>query len=101
MALKKEIELENGIILNYHRITSINKVTNNITVIEVSSYINEAQRQKEQEALIQGQEMGEAIPMNVLIESTFINKEYIEDETIKDLYEYLKTTEKFKDAEDV
>lgn len=101
MALKKEIELENGIILNYHRITSINKVTNNITVIEVSSYINEAQRQKEQEALIQGQEMGEAFPINVLIETTFMTKEYTEDETIKDLYEYLKTTEKFKDAEDV
>lgn len=101
MALKKEIELENGVILNYHRISSINKVTNNITVIEVASYINEIQRQKEQEALEKGQETGEAIPMNVLIESTFINKEYIEDETIKDLYEYLKTTEKFKDAEDV
>ena len=28
MALKKEIELDNGIILNYHRITSINKITN-------------------------------------------------------------------------
>lgn len=101
MALKKEIELENGVILNYHRISSINKVTNNITVIEIASYVNEFQRQKEQDAIEKGQETGEAIPMNVLIESTFINKEYIEDETIKDLYEYLKTTEKFKDAEDV
>lgn len=100
MALKKEIELENGVILNYHRISSINKVTNNITVIEVASYINEIQRQKEQEALEKGQETEEAIPMNVLIESTFINKEYVEDETIKDLYEFLKTTEMFKDAED-
>lgn len=99
MALKKEIELENGVILNYHRIASINKVTNNITVIEIASYINEFQRQKEQDAIEKGQETGEAIPMNVLIESTFINKEYIEDETIKDLYEYLKTTEIFKDAE--
>ena len=99
MALKKEIELENGVILNYHRISSINKVTNNITVIEVASYINEIQRQKEQEALEKGQETEEAIPMNVLIESTFINKEYVEDETIKDLYEFLKTTEMFKDAE--
>lgn len=100
MALKKEIEMKNGVILNYHRIASINKVTNNITVIEVASYINEIQRQKEQEAFEKGQEMGEAIPMNILIESTFINKEYIEDETIKDLYEFLKTTEMFKDAED-
>ena len=27
MALKKEIELENGITTNYHRIVSINKIT--------------------------------------------------------------------------
>jgi hypothetical protein len=99
MALKKEIELENGVILNYHRITSINKVTNNTTVIEVSSYINEEQREKEQEALIQSQEMGEAFPINVFINTVYVNKEYVEDETIKDLYEFLKTTEMFKDAE--
>ena len=38
--------------------------------------------------------------MNIFIDTTYINKEYSEKETIKDLYEYLKTTEKFKDAED-
>ena len=47
MALKKEIELENGIILNYHRITSLNKVTNIMNRIEVNSYISESQRDKE------------------------------------------------------
>lgn len=99
MALSKKIELENGIILNYHRITAINKVTNNTTIIEVSSYINETQRQKEQEALQQGIETGKAVPMNIYIDATYLNKEYVEDETIKDLYEFLKTTEKFKDAE--
>lgn len=101
MALKKQIELENGIILNYHRIVSINKITNNMTTVEVASYISETQRQKEQEALIQSQEIGEAIPISVFINTVYVNKEYVEDETIKDLYEYLKTTEKFKDAEDV
>lgn len=95
MALKKQIELENGIILNYHRITTINKVTNNVTLIEVSSYISEEKRLEEQEALKNG------IDMNVFISTTFINKEYVEDETIKDLYDYLKTIEKFKDAEDI
>lgn len=100
MALKKEIELDNGIVLNYHRITSINKVTNNTTVIEISSYINEEKRKEEADAIKQGQETGEAVLMNVFIETSFIDKEYIEDETIKDLYDYLKTTEKFKDAED-
>lgn len=39
--------------------------------------------------------------MNVFINTTFINKEYNETETIEQVYEYLKTTEKFKDAEDI
>lgn len=101
MALQKQIELENGIILNYHRIASINKITNNTTVIEVASYINETKRQTEIDALQIGQETGEAIQTNIFIETTFVNKEYSEDETIKDLYDYLKTTDKFKNAIDV
>ena len=32
MGLKKQIELENGIMLNYHRINSINKITNKLFV---------------------------------------------------------------------
>lgn len=100
MALKKEIELENGIILNYHRIVSINKITNNSIIIEVASYVNEKKRQEEIEKQKESQEKGEAVPMNIFIDTTYINKEYSEKETIKDLYEYLKTTEKFKDAED-
>ena len=95
MALKKEIELENGITINYHRITSINKVTNNTTVIEVSGYISEEKRQEEIEALQNGTEM------NVFIHTMFFNKEYVENETIKDLYSYLKTIDVFKNAEDV
>lgn len=93
MALNKKIELENGIITNYHRIVSINKITNSAIIIEVGSYISEEKRQEEIEK--QGQEM------NIFIETTYLNKEYNEDDTIKDLYDYLKTTEKFKDAEDV
>lgn len=100
MALKKEIELENGIILNYHRIVSINKITNNSIIIEVASYVNEKKRQEEIEKQKESQEKGETVPMNIFIDTTYINKEYSEKETIKDLYEYLKTTEKFKDAED-
>lgn len=93
MALKKQIELENGIITNYHRIVSINKITNSSIIIEVASYTSELKRQEELEK--EGKEM------NVFIDTTFLNKEYNETETIKDLYNYLKTTEKFADAEDV
>ena len=93
MALKKEIELESGITVNYHRIVSINKITNSAIIIEVGSYISEEKRKEEIEK--QGQEM------NIFIETMYLNKEYNETDTIQDLYDYLKTTEKFKDAEDV
>ena len=92
MALLKKIELENGIITNYHRIVSINKITNSSIIIEVASYTSEAKRQEENEKV--GQQM------NVFIDTTFLNKEYSETETIKDLYNYLKTTDKFFDAKD-
>ena len=47
MALQKEIILDNGIVLNYHRVVSINKITNLKNDIEVASYINAEQREKE------------------------------------------------------
>lgn len=113
MALQKEIEMENGVILNYHRITSLNKITNQNNTIEVNSYINETQREKEREyqdiqrksakGEILTQEEQEILNkgINVLVETDFINKEYNETEIIEDAYEYLKTLDKFKDAEDV
>lgn len=97
MGLKKQIELENGITLNYHRIVSINKITNNAIIVEVGSYISKEKRQEEIE-YYNSEDMNKM--MNVFIHTTYINKTYNEDETIKDLYEYLKGTEKFKDAED-
>ncbi len=51
MALKKDIELDNGIIVTYHRIVSTVKVTNKLCIVEIASYINELQREKEMEAL--------------------------------------------------
>lgn len=94
MALKKDLTLENGVIVNYHRIVSVNKITNNSNIVEIASYTSEEKRQEEQEAIKNSK------LINVFIDTTFMNKEYNENETIKDLYDYLKTTEKFKDAED-
>jgi hypothetical protein len=93
MALKKEIELDNGIILNYHRIVLITKITNVQTNIEVASYTSEEKRNIEKEALINGTEF------DVYIHTTFFNKEYNEVDTIENLYDYLKTTEMFENAE--
>lgn len=113
MALQKEIELDNGVILNYHRITSLNKITNISNNIEVSSYTSANQRQKEkeyQEAQIKninGEELTEKEQellnegINVFIETDYISIPYDEDMTIEDVYEYLKTTDKYEDATDV
>lgn len=98
MALKKEIELENGIILNYHRIVSINKITNNQIIIEVASYINEDKRQEEVE-YYNSEEQDKNI--NVFIDTTYVNVDYDENKVIQDYYNYLKTTEKFENAEDI
>lgn len=98
MALKKEIKLENGIILNYHRIVSINKITNNQTIIEVASYINENKRQEEIDYY---NSTDENKSMNVFIDTTYVNVDYDENKVIQDYYNYLKTTEKFENAEDI
>ena len=90
MALTKEIELDNGIVVSYHRIVSINKITNKDEIIEVGSYVNEQQREKEQSQT----------GSSVFIYTQYLNKEYDKDENINDVYSYLKTTEEFKDAED-
>nr|DAF28791.1 MAG TPA: hypothetical protein [Caudoviricetes sp.]DAK90475.1 MAG TPA: hypothetical protein [Caudoviricetes sp.] len=96
MAIKKEIELENGIIVNYHRIVSINKITNDCNIIEVASYTSEKQRDKEKEYY---RSTDENKQMNVFIETEYIRKDYSESEKIEECYEYLKTLDKFKDAE--
>lgn len=113
MALQKEIEQANGIILNYHRIVSLNKVTNMLNTIEVNSYISASQREKERlyqelqkkdanaEELTEEeqQELGKGI--NVLVQADYINVNYDEDMTIEQAYDYLKTLDKYKEAQDV
>ncbi len=98
MALKKEITLDNGIIVNYHRIVSLNKITNQKNIIEVASYTSEEKREEEKAYY---EDESNDKKMNVFINTIYQNKEYSEDETIKEAYEYLKTTEMFQGAEDV
>lgn len=98
MALKKEIELDNGVILNYHRIVSLNKITNQANIIEVASYASEKKREDEK-AYYENNDNNSA--MNVYIETAYINKVYDENETIEDAYLYLKTLEKYKNAENI
>lgn len=101
MALSKKIQLENGVEVNYHRIVSINNIINEQTVIEVASYIDEKRRNEEKTALESGKKSGEATPINVFIDTKYINKEYSEKDTPEDCYKYLKTLDEFKNAKDV
>ena len=94
MALLKTIELDSGIILNYHRIVSINKITNRSTVLEVAGYTSKKKREQEAEQLTNREEV------TAYIDTTFMGAPYDEISTIKDWYDYLKTTDKYKDAED-
>ena len=98
MGLKKQIELDNGIVTNYHRIVSINKITNNSIIIEVASYVSESKRQEEIDYYASDNVNKK---MNVYINTNYIEKEYNESDTIEDCYKYLKTLELFKNAENV
>lgn len=101
MALSKKIELDSGVEANYHRIVSINNIINEQTIIEVASYTSEEKRLEEKTALEQGKKSGEAVPMNVYIDTKYINKEYSEKEDIESCYKYLKTLDDFKNAKDI
>ena len=94
MALLKTIELDSGIILNYHRIVSINKITNHSVVLEVAGYTSKEKREQE----VQQMENNETI--TAYIDTTFISADYDEKSNIKDWYAYLKTTDKYSGATD-
>lgn len=116
MALQKQVELDNGVTLNYHRITTLNKITNMNNIIEVSSYTNEKQRDiekeyqalqqkaanlKETEMLTQEEQDKLNKGINVYISTEYFNLPYDESQSITEAYEYLKTTEKYKNAKDI
>lgn len=94
MALIKEIELENGVKVNYHRIVSVNNITNHVSIIEVASYTSKEKREQEKEAF----EKGKFI--DVFKETKFIEKEYEEDLNVVSAYEYLKTLPEFSGCTD-
>lgn len=97
MALKKNITLDNGIVLSYHRIVSVNIITNQSSIIEVASYLNQEQRQREK----LWYENNSQDDMNVYINATYHSKEYDKELNVDKAYKYLKTLDIFKDAEDV
>jgi hypothetical protein len=94
MALLKRIELDSGVVLNYHRIVSITKVTNHATVIEIAGYTSKEKRNLEIQQIADGD------MVTAYIDTNFMSVDYDEETTIKDWYTYLKTTERYNGAED-
>ena len=94
MALLKKIELDSGIILNYHRIVAITKVTNHATVIEIAGYTSKEKRD------LEIQQLADGCAVTAYIDTSFMSVDYDESATIKDWYTYLKTTEKYSGAKD-
>lgn len=95
MALSKEIELASGVAVRYHRVVSLNCITNVANLVEVASYTSAAKRAEEKRAL----EAGE--PMDVFIETTVYEAPYDQGMTIESAYGYLKTLPEFEGASDV
>lgn len=111
MGLLKNIEQNNGITLSYHRVVSVQKVTNLNNIIEVKSYLNKKQRLKEKsydELVEKGKnnlltdEETEIVKngINLYTDTSYIDLPYDDSMTIEDAYNYLKTTNKYKNAQD-
>lgn len=94
MALKKTIILENGIPMEYHRIGAIENVVNGNTNLKIFSYVNQQQRNREKNHEIRYSD-------DIYKITTYETIPYNDTLTIKNAYEYLKTTEKYQGAEDV
>ena len=94
MALIKEIELPSGVKVNYHRVVSVNNVTNHASIIEIASYTDKSKRAEEIEALANNADT------NVFIYSEYLEIPYNSELNVNSAYGYLKTLEKYSDATD-
>lgn len=114
MGLLKPIMAPLGVPLEYHRITSVSISTNIQNVINVSSYINQEQREIELAGLLvelektrlleAGEPLGD-LPIENVYNSPFVEGStyilpYDQYMTIESAYEYLKTLPEFEGAVD-
>ena len=117
MALQKDIKMENGVTLSYHRVTSVDNITN-ISSIEREKeehYVAVQNKNKELELKRANNELitdDELLTddekkllfvdgINVLKETKFYKLPYDKNLNVDGAYEYLKTLDEFKDAKDV
>lgn len=95
MALQKEIELPSGVVVRYHRVVSLNCITNVANLIEVASYTSAGKREEEKAAVATGE------AMNVFLETTIHHAAYDQSMTIDGAYDYLKSLPDFDGAENL
>lgn len=96
MALSKRVALGNGIATNYHRVVTLNIVTNAQNLIEVASYTSRAKRAEEKSALAAGE------PMDVYVGTAIHAAPYDQEMTVEGAYAWLKANApEFEGAADV
>lgn len=95
MAIQKEVARHNGLVFNYHRVVSVNCISNRESIIEVASYLNQQERQKEAEAIRNG------VPMDVYVSTQYVLAPYEPNMGITGAYQYIKGIEPFNDPQDV
>lgn len=102
MALKLEMKMPNGVVLEYHRIALLSIDVHNQNTILVHSYLGSDSRQIEKDYSAGVYKDVEAGMMNFpYVEASYISADYDETMTVTKAYEYLKTLPKFAGAEDV
>lgn len=92
MALRLINTLDNGVQVRYHRIVSLNIVTNRQNTIEVASYPS---------AKLRRQDTPDNQEVNVYISTRFYVTPYDQNMSVVSAYEYLKTLPEFEGATDV
>lgn len=97
MALYKEITLGNGVTVEYHRIVSVNIITNIAAIIEIASYTRQEKRAQEKRALMAEESK---LGHDVFIETNYIDAPYDASMTIDQAYEYLKSLDEYTGARD-
>lgn len=98
MAIKKEIQKPNGVVLNYHRIASVKIEVNQQCTILVESYLNEDGRNYEK-AYAAGEVDGREVMPYTFAE--YLHLEYNPELNVRSAYEWLKQQPEFEGAEDV
>lgn len=104
MAIKKKVKQSNGVETAYHRIAMVKIDTNQQITVLVYSYLNEDGREYEKEYAA-GNIVGE--PQFPYVEAEYLffdyeeNSEMFKGNVMQKAYNWLKSCDKFKGAEDI